>query len=56
VPPGGTVLDPFVGSGTMMLAAMAYDCHGIGIDKMAKYIDIARARVDGAKLPLLEAA
>ena len=56
VPQGGTVLDPFVGSGTMMLAAMAYDCHGIGIDKMGKYIDIARARVDGAKLPLLEAA
>lgn len=56
VPPGGTVLDPFVGSGTMMLAAMTYDCHGIGIDKMAKYIDMAQSRVDGAKLPLLEAA
>lgn len=56
VPPGGTVLDPFVGSGTMMLAAMAYECHGIGIDKMAKYIDMAQTRVDGAKLPLLEAA
>lgn len=45
-PPGGTVLDPFVGSGTMMLAAMEYGCNGIGIDKMGKYIDIAQRRVD----------
>lgn len=46
VPPGGTVLDPFVGSGTMMLAAIAYGRNGIGIDKMAKYIEIARQRTD----------
>lgn len=45
-PPGGTVLDPFVGSGTMMLAAMEYGCDGIGIDKMSKYIDIAQRRAD----------
>lgn len=48
-PPGGTVLDPFVGSGTMMLAAMEYGCHGIGIDKTPKYIDIARARCAAAE-------
>ena len=54
-PPGGTVLDPFVGSGTMMLAAMEYGCNGIGIDKMSKYIDIAWARVD-AKQPAMALA
>ena len=40
----------------MMLAAMAYDCHGIGIDKMAKYIEIAQRRVDAARLPLFDLA
>ena len=44
VPPGGTVLDPFVGSGTMMLAALKYGCNGIGIDKTEKYVEIARQR------------
>lgn len=48
VPSGGTVLDPFVGSGTMMLAALEYGCNGIGIDKMEKYIEIARRRTDAA--------
>jgi len=47
-PPGGTVLDPFVGSGTMMLAAIQNGCNGIGIDKEAHYIDIAQRRVDEA--------
>lgn len=54
-PPGGTVLDPFVGSGTMMLAAMEYGCNGIGIDKMGKYIEIAQTRVD-AKQPAMSFA
>jgi len=45
-PPGGTVLDPFVGSGTMMLAAIQNGCNGIGIDKEQRYIDIAQRRVD----------
>lgn len=44
-PPGGTVLDPFVGSGTMMLAAIEYGCNGIGIDKMPEYCEIAQSRI-----------
>ena len=32
-PPGGTVMDPFMGSGTIGLAAMAYGCQFIGIEK-----------------------
>jgi hypothetical protein len=47
-PPGGTVLDPFVGSGTMMLAAIQNGCNGIGIDKEQRYIDIAQRRVNEA--------
>ena len=54
-PPGGTVLDPFVGSGTMMLAAMEYGCSGIGIDKEARYIEIAQRRIAEAQAqPALE--
>jgi len=47
-PPGGTVLDPFVGSGTMMLAALQNGCNGIGIDQVPEYIDIAQSRIDEA--------
>jgi len=36
----------------MMLAAMAYGCNGIGIDKMPEYIEIARRRIAAAQLPL----
>lgn len=55
-PPGGTVLDPFVGSGTMMLAALEYGCNGIGIEKMPEYHRIAELRIAEAQmqLPLLE--
>lgn len=35
-PPGGTVMDPFMGSGTMGLAAMQYGCKFIGIEKEDK--------------------
>lgn len=33
-PPGGTVCDPFMGSGTMGLAAIQNGCNFIGIEKM----------------------
>lgn len=55
VPPGGTVLDPFVGSGTMMLAAIQNGCNGIGIDKERRYIDIAQRRVDEAMEKMVQA-
>ena len=48
-PPGGTVLDPFVGSGTMGIAAVQNGCNFIGIDKEARYIDIAVKRIREAK-------
>jgi len=49
-PPGGIVLDPFVGSGTTLCAvetlkAEGMDVYGIGIEKDQEYVEIANARV-----------
>ncbi|MDB5965172.1 MAG: Adenine-specific methyltransferase [Polaromonas sp.] len=48
-PPGGTVLDPFMGSGSTGKACMLEGFSFIGIDLSAEYIDIARARIENAK-------
>ena len=45
VPPGGTVLDPFVGSGTTCLEAYKLGLRSIGIEKMPKYHAVAQERV-----------
>jgi DNA modification methylase len=45
-PHGGTVLDCFAGTGTIPLAADANDCNAIGIEKMPKYYEIMRERVE----------
>jgi len=42
--PGETILDPFCGSGTIPLAADRMQRHGIGIEVVDSYVDIARAR------------
>lgn len=47
-PPGGTILDPFCGSGTMGLAALNRGRSFIGIDKEVEYVAIARRRIDEA--------
>lgn len=44
-PPGGTVLDPFMGSGSTGKAAMLECFRFIGIEREAEYIDIAHARI-----------
>jgi hypothetical protein len=46
-PPGGTVLDPFGGSGSTMVAADREGFHGIYIDMDEEYARIARKRVHG---------
>ena len=46
---GDTVLDPFVGSGTTVVAAKQLGRNGIGIEREAEYAEIARARVEHAK-------
>ena len=48
-PPGGTVLDPFLGSGTTLMAAAFEGFDAIGIEREAEYVEIAKARVAWAE-------
>jgi site-specific DNA-methyltransferase (adenine-specific) len=41
--PGDIVLDCFIGSGTTALAALETDRHFLGIEKLAKYVHLARS-------------
>ncbi len=45
-PPGGVVLDPFMGSGTTGCAAALEGFDFIGIEQDAEYAEIARRRID----------
>jgi site-specific DNA-methyltransferase (adenine-specific) len=47
-PPGGTVLDPFMGSGSTGKACVYEGFNFIGIDQSSEYVEIARARIDFA--------
>lgn len=47
-PPGGTVLDPFAGSGTTLEAAMLEGFNVIGIEREADYLPLIHARLDRA--------
>ena len=44
-PPGGTVLDPFMGSGTTGIAAALEGFEFVGIDQDPDYVAIAEARI-----------
>ena len=48
-PDGGTVLDPFLGSGTTAAAAVENQRHCVGIDLSEEYLRIAEKRIPGAK-------
>ena len=52
VPPGGTILDPFMGSGTTGVGAARVGCHFIGIERESLYVDVARRRLaeEGARI------
>ena len=43
--PGDTVLDPFVGSGTVLRVCQQTGRRGIGIDSNPEYIDMTKARL-----------
>ena len=45
-PPGGIVLDPFMGSGTTGCAAARLGFQFIGIEREPEYIEIARKRIE----------
>lgn len=44
-PPGGTVLDPFCGSGSTGIAAVQEGFSFVGIEQSGEYVDIARLRI-----------
>jgi DNA modification methylase len=48
-PPGGVVLDPFMGSGSTGKAAIAEGFRFIGCEREAEYVEIARARIAAAE-------
>lgn len=45
-PPGGLVLDPFMGSGSTGVGALREGFRFIGIDKTPEYVEIARRRLE----------
>ena len=45
-PPKGLILDPFLGSGTTMMAALQEGFRCVGIEREAEYVEIARRRVE----------
>jgi DNA modification methylase len=47
-PPGGTVVEPFGGSGTTIVAASGLNCKVIASEMEPQYCDIIRARVEHA--------
>lgn len=48
-PPGGTILDPFAGSGSTGKAAVIEGFDFIGIEREAEYVEIARRRIADEK-------
>lgn len=52
-PPGGVVLDPFMGSGSTGKAAALEGFRFIGIEREAEYVEIAKARINASSESLL---
>jgi DNA modification methylase len=48
-PPGGTVLEPFAGSGTTLMAATMEGFNSIGIEMTDDYLPIIEGRVRWAQ-------
>ena len=44
-PPGGIVLDPFVGTGTSIVTALKCDRRAVGIDISREFVEVARRRI-----------
>jgi hypothetical protein len=51
-PPGGVVLDPFMGSGTTIKAAIGEGFQAIGIERDPSYFAMAEHRMNGVQLGL----
>lgn len=48
-PPGGVVLDPFMGSGTTGVACVKENVSFVGIEREPQYLEICKARVEAAR-------
>ena len=51
-PKGGTVFDPFAGSGTTLIAAKELGYDSIGVELSEKYCKIIRDRINAITSPL----
>ena len=51
-PEGGTVLDPFIGTGTTCAVAQRLGRRAIGVDLSAEYLELAAKRVGAVSLPM----
>jgi len=49
-PEGGLVLDPFMGIGSAIVAAVLFSKRAIGIEVSQKYVDIAKQRLQGIQI------
>ena len=49
-PPGGIVLDPFVGSGTVCAVATRLGRRSVGVDLKPEYLHLAVQRISGATM------
>jgi site-specific DNA-methyltransferase (adenine-specific) len=50
-PKDGTVLDPFMGSGSTGMAAKYEEFDFIGIEREKEYFEIATLRIDSVEVP-----
>lgn len=52
--PGDVVLDPFMGVASSLLAAALHDRKGVGVDKDADYVKVAKSRLDAVRQGILK--
>lgn len=50
-PPGGTVLDPFSGTGRALEVALEHGMNAIGFDAQKSFVDLSQAKINGNKQP-----
>ncbi len=54
-PNGGTILDPFAGSGTVGVACVKFGRSYVGIEREESHVETARARIEAAaRAPMLD--